>query len=158
MLESIRTITVEATTNRMRDMGISIKADTVRRGIQQGVFPFGICIECAKQPRFIVYEKKFEQWAAELEDKESPPSTQHLAGRKGEVVRENLKSARRAAGLTQQAMADRLGLTLNHYQKIEYGILGGSFAVWDALEDLLGVHQRILRASSNNRPGKEENQ
>ena len=159
MLESIRTITVEATTNRMRDMGISIKADTVRRGIQQGVFPFGICIECAKQPRFIVYEKKFEQWAAELEDKESPPSTQHLAGRKEGVkmpVRENLKQARRAAGMTQQAIADKLGLTLNHYQKIEYGILGGSFEVWDALEDLLGVHQRILREISSNRRDLKE--
>lgn len=66
MSESIRTITVEAATNRMRDMGMSVKADTVRRGIQQGQFPFGICIECPKQPRYIVFEKKFEQWAAEI--------------------------------------------------------------------------------------------
>jgi len=73
-------------------------------------------------------------------------------------MREKLKVARKSAGFTQQAMADQLGLTLNHYQKIEYEKLGGSFEVWDALEDLLGVHQRILRASSNNRPGKEENQ
>ncbi len=81
-----------------------------------------------------------------------------LTEQKGRAVRENLKNARKAAGLTQQAMADKVGLTLNHYQKIEYEKLGGSFEVWDALEDLLGVHQRILRASSNNRPGKEENQ
>lgn len=73
-------------------------------------------------------------------------------------MRENLKDARKAAGLTQQAMADKLGLTLNHYQKIEYGILGGSFEVWDALEDLLGIHQRILRATSSNRPDREESQ
>lgn len=26
----------------------------------------GICIECPKQPRYIVFEKKFEQWAAEM--------------------------------------------------------------------------------------------
>lgn len=71
-------------------------------------------------------------------------------------MRENLKNARKAAGLTQQAMADKLGLTLNHYQKIEYGMLGGSFEVWDALEDLLGAHQRILRASSNTRPYPKE--
>lgn len=67
-------------------------------------------------------------------------------------MRENLKNARKAAGLTQQATADKLGLTLNHYQKIEYGILGGSFEVWDALEDLLGVHQRTLREMPSNRP------
>ncbi|MCI9333070.1 MAG: helix-turn-helix transcriptional regulator [Oscillibacter sp.] len=71
-------------------------------------------------------------------------------------MRENLKNARKATGLTQQAMANKLGLTLNHYQKIEYGILGGSFEVWDALEDLLGVHQRILRENAGNRPAPKE--
>ena len=72
-------------------------------------------------------------------------------------MRENLKNARKAKGLTQQAIADKLGLTLNHYQKIEYAKLNGSFAVWDALEDLLGAHQRILRETSNNHPDREEN-
>ena len=72
-------------------------------------------------------------------------------------MREHLKAARKAAGLTQQQMADRLRLTLNHYQKIEYGKLNGSFAVWDALEDLLGVHQRILRENANNHPAQKEN-
>jgi len=71
-------------------------------------------------------------------------------------MREKLKVARKSAGFTQQAMADQLGLTLNHYQKIEYGLLGGSFEVWDALEDLLGVHQRILREISDSHPGREE--
>lgn len=71
-------------------------------------------------------------------------------------MRKNLQSARKAAGFTQQAMADKLGLTLNHYQKIEYGKLNGSFAVWDALEDLLGVHQRILREIPDNHPDPKE--
>lgn len=71
-------------------------------------------------------------------------------------MRENLKSARRAKGMTQQAVADYLGITLRHYQKVEYEEVKGSFEIWDALEDLLGVHQRILRISSNSRPGKEE--
>ncbi len=73
-------------------------------------------------------------------------------------MRENLKAARKAKGLTQQAMAGKLGIGLRHYQKIEYAELNGSFEVWDALEDLLGVHQRILRASSNNHPALKENQ
>jgi len=73
-------------------------------------------------------------------------------------VRENLRNTRKAAGLTQQAIADKLGITLGHYQKIEYAYLNGSFAVWDALEDLLGVHQRILRETSNSRPDQKENQ
>ena len=72
-------------------------------------------------------------------------------------MRENLKQARKAAGLTQQAMADRLGLTLRHYQKIEYAEIGGSFSVWDALEDLLGVHQRILRENTDSHLAPKEN-
>lgn len=71
------------------------------------------------------------------------------------MARENLKAARKAAGLTQQEIADKLDITLRHYQKIEYAETGGSFLVWDALEDLLGVHQRILRETSNNRRGKK---
>ena len=77
-------------------------------------------------------------------------------GREVKQVRENLKSARKAKGMTQQAVADYLGITLRHYQKIEYEEIKGSCEIWDALEDLLGVHQRILRISSNSRPGKEE--
>lgn len=72
--------------------------------------------------------------------------------------RAKLQAARRAANLTQQQMADKLGISVNHYQKIEYCYLGGSFEVWDALEDLLGVHQRILREMSNNRRGTKANQ
>lgn len=72
------------------------------------------------------------------------------------MARENLRKARKAAGMTQQAVADKLGLTLRHYQKIEYAELNGSFEVWDALEDLLGVHQRILREIPDNRPGQGE--
>lgn len=73
-------------------------------------------------------------------------------------MRKNLKEARQKAGMTQQQMADKLGLTLRHYQKIEYGDLGGSFEVWDALEDILGIHQRKLRESSNNHPVPKESQ
>ena len=56
-------------------------------------------------------------------------------------MRKNLQTARKAAGLTQQEMADKLGIGLRHYQKIEYAEINGSFAVWDALEDLLGELQ-----------------
>ena len=71
------------------------------------------------------------------------------------MIRENLRVARKAANMTQQQVADKLGLELRHYQKIEYAELKGSFAVWDALEDLLGVHQRKLREISDTHPGKE---
>ena len=71
-------------------------------------------------------------------------------------MRENLKRARKEKGLTQQQVADQLEIGLRHYQKIEYAELNGSFEVWDALEDLLGVHQRILRENSNSHPVLKE--
>lgn len=73
------------------------------------------------------------------------------------MLRKNLQAARKAAGLTQQAMADKLGITLRYYQRIEYGESGGSFEVWDALEELLEVHQRKLREISNSHLVPREN-
>ena len=61
-------------------------------------------------------------------------------------MRENLKNARKAANLTQQAMADKLGISLRYYQQIEAGDRTGDFEIWDNLEDITGIHQRTLRA------------
>lgn len=41
-------------------------------------------------------------------------------------MRKNLQKARLEKKMTQQEMADKLGLTLRHYQKIEYAEIGGS--------------------------------
>ena len=71
-------------------------------------------------------------------------------------MREKLKAARKAAGMTQQQMADKLGISLRHYQKIEYAELGGAFEIWDALEDILGIHQRKLREISSSRRAPRE--
>lgn len=57
--------------------------------------------------------------------------------------------------MTQQMLADKLGISLVHYQKIEYGTRIGGFDLWDALEDITGVHQRILRENEDNHPDKE---
>ena len=60
-------------------------------------------------------------------------------------MRKNLKEARQKAGMTQQQMADKLEISLRHYQFIEAGDRIGDFTLWDSLEDLLGIHQRKLR-------------
>lgn len=60
-------------------------------------------------------------------------------------MRENLKQARKAAGMTQQQLADKLGLGLRYYKYIESGYRIGNIWIWDELEDLLGVNQRALR-------------
>lgn len=70
-------------------------------------------------------------------------------------MRENLKNARKAAGMTQQQMADKLDITLVYYQKIEQGSRTGDFALWDTLEDITGVHQRKLREIQDNHHDRE---
>ncbi len=70
-------------------------------------------------------------------------------------MRQNLKDARKVAGLTQQAMADKLRISLRYYQQIEAGDRTGDFEIWDDLEDITGIHQRLLRATD---PDKADNQ
>lgn len=72
-------------------------------------------------------------------------------------MRQNLKAARQSKGLTQQQVADYLNITLRYYQKLEAGESNGSFGVWDALEELLKIHQRTLRESSNKNLDQVEN-
>ena len=60
-------------------------------------------------------------------------------------MRQNLKAARKSAGLTQQQLADKLGISIRYYQQLEAGDRTGDFAIWDALEDITQIHQRILR-------------
>lgn len=63
------------------------------------------------------------------------------------VSRPNLKRARIDKGMTQQQVADHLGISLRHYQHIECGDRNGDFQLWDDLEDLFSIHQRDLRQS-----------
>lgn len=62
-------------------------------------------------------------------------------------MRENLKKARLAAGMTQKQVAEYLGISETAYQKIEYGQMIGKIKHWDKLEDLFGIHQRVLRST-----------
>ena len=66
------------------------------------------------------------------------------------MARENLKKARKKAGMTQKQVAEYLGISERYYRLIESGMRNGTFEVWDRLEDLFGIHQRILRELSSN--------
>ncbi len=73
-------------------------------------------------------------------------------------MRKNLKEARQKAGMTQQQVADNLEISLRYYQNIEAGNRTGDFTLWDCLEDLFGIHQRILRENQEIHPVQEDNQ
>jgi transcriptional regulator with XRE-family HTH domain len=64
-------------------------------------------------------------------------------------MRHNLKTARKNKGMTQQAMAYFLDITVRQYQRFETGETLGKIAHWDMLEDLLGIPQRTLRIISH---------
>jgi transcriptional regulator with XRE-family HTH domain len=83
----------------------------------------------------------------------------NLGFSKGAVcMRKNLKEARKAAGLTQQQIADKLGIGLRYYKQIEAGDRTGDFTLWDMLEDITGIHQRKLREISDSHLDQEDNQ
>lgn len=73
-------------------------------------------------------------------------------------MRENLKRARKEKGLTQQEVADRLGIDIRYYKSLESGERLGSIQLWDKLEGLFRVHQRKLREISENHPSQEDSQ
>ena len=70
-------------------------------------------------------------------------------------MRQRLKEARVAAGLTQEQTAEKLSISLVYYQKIESGSRTGSVELWDALEDLFNIHQRVLRVDMSDTRGNQ---
>ena len=70
-------------------------------------------------------------------------------------MRNILRGARNMLQLTQEKMAEKVGISLRYYQQIEQGTRTGDFEIWDKLEDITGIHQRSLRENS---PVQEERQ
>ena len=70
-------------------------------------------------------------------------------------MREILKQARKDKGLTQQQMADQVGIDQRYYKAMESGERLGAIWIWDKLEDVTGVNQRALREIH---PDKEAHQ
>lgn len=66
------------------------------------------------------------------------------------MARDNLKEARQKAGMTQKQVAEYLGISERYYRQIEAGQRTGDFELWDSLEDLFSIHQRLLRKISTN--------
>lgn len=60
-------------------------------------------------------------------------------------MREHLLDARMAAGMTMRQMADKLSISPAYYQQIEAGKRNGNIRLWDMLEDITGINQRVLR-------------
>lgn len=70
-------------------------------------------------------------------------------------MRKNLKEARQKAGMTQKQVAEYLGISERYYKSLESGERLGGIWMWDKLEDLFSVNQRVLREIY---PGKANSQ
>ena len=64
-MSRIATLTVQDAAQYLRDRGLSISPDTLRQGIKQGVYPFGIVIEMERSPVFKIFKKQLDAWIAE---------------------------------------------------------------------------------------------
>lgn len=56
-----------------------------------------------------------------------------------------LNNTRKERGISARQMAEQLGISRRYYLEIESGSKTGRTDIWDGIEDILGVNQRILR-------------
>ncbi len=61
----IETLTPQEATDVLRQHGMKLSPDTLRCGLEQGVYPFGICIQCDRQPVYQIFSRLFYDWIAE---------------------------------------------------------------------------------------------
>ena len=59
--KSINTLTINDCVEKMRSAGIPISAEILSQGIEQGVFPFAVCVKSINR-RFFIFEKLLDDW------------------------------------------------------------------------------------------------
>ena len=72
-------------------------------------------------------------------------------------MRINLINARKKNHWSQEQTAEKLGISLRQYQRIESGESVGTIDLWDRLEDLFLLTSRYLRGLPAIGHGKEDN-
>ncbi len=63
--KTIETLTPAEATEILRSYGMRLSPDTLRYGLEQGLYPFGVCIHCDRQPVYQIFSKLFFQWIDE---------------------------------------------------------------------------------------------
>ena len=60
--KTVPTLNICEATRRFREYGISTSEVVLGAGIEQGLYPFGICIKTEKGRRFEIYEKMLDEY------------------------------------------------------------------------------------------------
>lgn len=63
----IKTMTLAECMECLRAHGLSISQETLARGLEQGLYPFGVCILGGKQRVIQIYTRLVDEWIAERE-------------------------------------------------------------------------------------------
>jgi hypothetical protein len=64
----LKTMTVEEVYKTLRGLGVKTTPVRIRRGIDQGKYPFGISVDMGTSVVYEIYEKKFRQWLKDVGD------------------------------------------------------------------------------------------
>ena len=64
-MQIISTMTPQSAAEYLRERGMSISPDTLRRGIEQGVYPFGLCIKTDGSSVYQIFKRLLDEWIAE---------------------------------------------------------------------------------------------
>lgn len=61
----IEILTPRDTAEYLRNRGMSTSEDTIRKGLDQRVFPFGDVVQTGSSPVYYIYRALLDKWAEE---------------------------------------------------------------------------------------------
>lgn len=64
----IETMTLHQSSKYLRDKGLILCSDTLADGLEQGVYPFGVCIRTDRSRVFQIFSNLLDKWIAEREE------------------------------------------------------------------------------------------
>lgn len=64
----IKTMSLHECMEHLRAHGLSISQETLSNGLEQGVYPFGVCIIGGKQRVFQIFARLLDKWIEEREE------------------------------------------------------------------------------------------
>lgn len=66
MSKRIETLNPRDTADYLRSIGMSTTDGTIRKGIEQGVFPFGDAVKTEKGYTYYIYRGRLERWIEDV--------------------------------------------------------------------------------------------
>ena len=64
----IETMTLHQASKYLRDKVLSLCSDTLADGLEQGVYPFGLCVIGGQRRVFHIFPNLLDKWIAEREE------------------------------------------------------------------------------------------